>query len=214
MPNSYAMRPTVAGEAPTAVQRVSGRKSYAAPGDFDAATPEYEQDGFSPSLGPGSEGFLPDEIRTGKREPVYGGPHQQDINVDRGTDDLRRRDDEYQQSTGWHTKQSKPEIAPIPEQVQDIGPSRPTANMGQNSYLFMRPWERPESSGQHLSMADHRRNYPIYGMRPQGDVGVNTYRLDPKPWDASLHYNPPRQPESAGPLAAALAIGGNRSYRA
>lgn len=211
--NSYAMRPTVAGEAPKASTRTAyARLAYAAPSEDDTV-PEYENDGFSPSLGAGSEGNLPDEIRTGKREPIFGGPHQEDIHLVRGEDNLRRRDDEEQVSTGWNTRQEKPILGVIPEQVQDIGPSRPTASMGPNTYLFQRPWEIPESTGEHVSMADHRREYEIYGMRPQGDVGVNSYRADPKPWDRNLHYNP-RPVEDASGLAAALRIGGNRTYRA
>lgn len=213
--NSYAMRPVRAGEAPAAVvSSAYARRAYAVPDDD--ATPGYDQDGYSPGLGEQSEGNIPDPIRVQKAEPLFGGPTQHNIHLRRGLDNIHRRDDEMQISTGWTTRQEKPVIAVIPEQVQDIGPSRPTAAMGPNNQLFMRPWDRPpeDFTGEHLSMADHRRKYEIYGMKPQGDVGVNTYRKDPAPWDTNLHYNPPRVPtETQAAATAALSIGGNRNYR-
>lgn len=207
--NAYTHRPTTPGSAPGASGGAFARPAYAVPTDADVI--EGINDGYSPQLGPASEGDLPDDIRTHKREPVFGGPRTQDIEYARMADNLRRRSDEIEHSTGWHIEQRKPEIGVIPEQVQDIGPTRPTASMGPNTYLFMRPWERPESTGEHLSMADHRRKYQIYGMAPRGGVGVNTYRLDPKPWDTNLHYNP--VPEQMKVQAQSRGMGGNRSYR-
>lgn len=197
------------GEAPGATHGQYAQPAFAAPSDKEIPGSD---EGFSPALGEASEGNMPDDIRTGKREPIFGGPHAQDINLVRGMDNINRRSDEFQISTGWNVKQSKPEIGVIPDQVQDIGPTRPSAATGQNTYMFMRPWERPESTGEHLSMADHRRKYEIYGMAPRGDVGVNTYRLDPKPWDTNLHYNPvPIEPENGANNIGGIA--GNRSYR-
>lgn len=209
MANSYALRPTVPGEAPGPTYGAYARPAYAVRDD-DAL--EGSDEGFSPSLGPHSEGNHPDDIRTGKREPIFGGPRSNDIHRARGIDDLNRRSDEVSISTGWQIRQEKPVPGVIPEQVQDIQPTRPTASMSPNTYLFIRPWERPESTGEHLSMADHRRKYEIYGMAPRGDVGVNTYRLDPKPWDQHLQYNPVpiENPQGA---AAANGVSGNRSYR-
>lgn len=210
--NAYALRPMAAGEAPGAMQGGAyARPAFAVPDTDATETPGYGE-GYSPALGQASEGMMPDEIRTQKREPLWGGPHQQDINLVRGKDNIDRRADEFAISTGWTTRQEKPVVGVIPEQVQDILPTRPSATMGQNTYLFTRPWERPESSGLHLSMADHRRKYEIYGMAPRGGIGVNTYRLDPKPWDQNLHYNPvPVEPENGTKYASGIA--GNRSFR-
>jgi len=217
MTNSYAIRPAAAGEAPRAdAQARYAQAAYAAPSEEDYLQ-GYDEDGGSPALGREvTEGKMPDEIRTGQREPLWGGPRTQDIHMRRGIDSLEREDSDVEISTGWNTKQRKPNIGTFPEQVQDIGPSRPTAMMGPNTYYFTSPeqWAEtlPISTGEHLSLADHRRKYEIYGMAPQGDVGVNTFRLDPKPWDSRLHYNiPRREPES--PAAGAVAVGGNRSYR-
>lgn len=191
MANSYALQATVAGEAPKATaQAAYGRPAYAVPDTPESVVPGYDE-GYSPPLGADSDGMLPDPIRTGQAEPVFGGPHTQDIHYARFAESLDRESDEYEHSTGWRVRQEKPEIAVIPLQVQENLPTRPTASMGQNTYMFMRPWDIPgDSTGEHFSMADHRRAYEIYGMKPQGDVGVNTFRLDPKPWDTNLHYNP------------------------
>lgn len=209
--NTYTKYANNPGEAPGSTHGAYARPAFAVPDTDSTELPGYGE-GFSPALGDSSEGNQPDDIRTGKREPIFGGPHQQDIHLVRGMDNINRRADEVQISTGWNVQQRKPEIGVIPDQVQDIGPSRPTASRGQNTYLFMRPWERPESTGEHFSMADHRRKYEIYGMAPRGDVGVNTYRLDPKPWDQNLHYNPvPIEPETGTNSMGSIA--GNRSYR-
>lgn len=208
--NLYTVRQSAPGEAPGATYGAFARPAYAVPDD--ASIPGSEE-GFSPALGDASEGNMPDDIRTGKREPVFGGPRATDMDTIARRDNLARREDEFAVSTGWNVRQEKPAIAVIPLQVQDIGPSRPSASMGQNTYLFTRPWERPFSTGEHLSMADHRRKYEIYGMRPQGGTGVNTYRLDPKPWDQNLHYNPvPVEPENQTQYPSG-SLAGNRSYR-
>ena len=208
--NLYTQRPTAPGEAPGATRGAYARPAYAV--SDDASIPGIEE-GFSPALGDASEGMMPDEIRTGKREPIFGGPRAQEMDTIARVDNLQRRTDEVQISTGWNVRQEKPMLAVIPLQAQDIGPSRPSASRGQNTYLFMRPWERPFSTGEHLSMADHRRKYEIYGMRPQGGVGVNTYRLDPKPWDQNLHYNPVSvEPENQTQFPSG-SVAGNRSYR-
>lgn len=208
--NLYANLPPTPGEAPGPTRGAYARPSFAVPDDN--SIPGLEE-GFSPALGDSSEGMMPDEIRTGKREPVFGGPHATDMDTLARRDNIARRSDEFAVSTGWNVKQEKPVIGVIPEQVQDILPSRPSASRGQNTYLFMRPWERPFSTGEHFSLADHRRKYEIWGMRPQGGVGVNTYRLDPKPWDNNLHYNPvPVEPENQTQFPSG-SIAGNRSYR-
>lgn len=210
--NSYALRATNPGQAPGATTGAYARPAFAVP-DVDQTEIPGQNEGFSPALGPASEGNMPDQIRTKQREPIFGGPHQQDIHLVRGMDNIDRRSDEVQISTGWQVQQSKPVPGVIPEQVQDILPTRPSATMGQNTYLFMRPWEKPESTGEHFSMADHRRKYEIYGMAPRGDVGVNTYRLDPKPWDQNLHYNPiPAETEQQAHALRGIS-GGTRSYR-
>jgi hypothetical protein len=70
---------------------------------------------------------------------------------------------------------------------------RPTNLMAPKTYAYTRPFDSgglPKSptklfNGIHFSMADHRRNYQIYGMKSPA-TRRNTYRLDPAPWDQNI----------------------------
>lgn len=79
--------------------------------------------------------------------------------------------------------------------------SRGTMRMSPATYSFTRPmdhrtygdidvWTSRQNNGMHFSMADHRRNYEILGMRPP-QSRRNTYRIDPPPWDADIVDLPP-----------------------
>jgi len=71
--------------------------------------------------------------------------------------------------------------------------SRATNRLAPTTYSYTRPFDSgglpktPERqfNGIHFSMADHRRNYPIYGMNAPRQKR-NTYRLDPAPWDQNV----------------------------
>ena len=214
MPNPWADERSKTGEAPgPIVGRLASQHRYAVTDSPDASMPGYG-DGFSPELRVGSEGTTPDDIRVGRREPPLHSPAPEH-HKRRGRDELRRESDEVMIATGWGIQQSKPGIGVIPEQVQERLPVRPTATIGQNTYLNTTPKHIPrrvrdaldESAVEHLSMADHRRAYEIYGMRPQGGMGRNTYRLDPQPWDSDL-YDPPQAADFPS-----RAFGGNKTYR-
>ena len=75
---------------------------------------------------------------------------------------------------------------------------RVTNRLNPHQYRFWRPFNgrTPHRfNGMHFSMADHRRDYEIYGMAPQrrpGGSTRNTYRLPPAPWDAYLQDQAPR----------------------
>lgn len=80
-------------------------------------------------------------------------------------------------------KRSAPDLrrTPPPE-------PRVTNAASPSSYMFTRPFDqtmRRQFNGQHFSMADHRRNYDIYGMAPVTSRR-NTYRVDPPPWDEAI----------------------------
>lgn len=75
--------------------------------------------------------------------------------------------------------------------------NRVTQRMAPRGYTFWRPFgtNTPKIStrlfnGMHFSMADHRREYDIYGMAP-ARTARNTYRLEPAPWDTDLVDMPP-----------------------
>jgi hypothetical protein len=74
---------------------------------------------------------------------------------------------------------------------------RPTQQLSPRRYSFTRPFGNNTSkvgakhfTGVHFSMADHRRNYEIYGMQPVFNRR-NTYRLEPQPWDTNVVDMPP-----------------------
>jgi hypothetical protein len=214
MTNRRGVDRSRSGEAPGPVLgRFAAQQRYAVPDIPESTVPGYGE-GFSPELRVGSEGTTPDDIRVGRREPPLHSPTPLHY-LRRGSDELRRTSDEYTLATGWAIRQSKPNISPIPEQIQDIRPRRPTAVLGPNTYVNRVPKHIPRNVAdaigpgavRHISMADHRRDYPIYGMRPQGGVGRNTYRLDPRPWDEDL-YNPPQQTDFPS-----RAFGGNKTHR-
>jgi hypothetical protein len=65
---------------------------------------------------------------------------------------------------------------------------RPTARQNPNTYSFTRPFDQSYErrlNGRHFSMADHRRNYPVFGMSP-ARTWRNTSKVDPPPWDANI----------------------------
>ena len=69
---------------------------------------------------------------------------------------------------------------------------RTTDRNSPNSYSFTRPFDQQferRFDGRHFSMADHRRNYPIMGMKPP-PTWRNTSRVDPAPWDANIVDTP------------------------
>lgn len=89
------------------------------------------------------------------------------------------------------------------------GTVRPTARQSPNYYAFTRPYDQAYArrlNGSHFSMADHRRNYPVFGMAP-AKTWRNTSRIDPAPWDANIvdHANPattlaPQIPQYEAPM--------------
>lgn len=219
--NPYAARERVPGEAPGHVVALPPHYAYAVPDIPESTDPEYSQDDGPDLRVTGGTGELPDSIRVGKREPP-GEPHIDNDPVywRRRTADrfLRQADETTFES--WNVRQTRVEIPLIPDQVQEKLHTRRTAIRSPLGYMFTRPWHRPrhvkdalgEGAIDHISMADHRRAYEIYGMAPRGTLGVNTYRLDPLPWDREL-VAPLAQttPDTSVRLAGVQA--GNRSYR-
>jgi hypothetical protein len=74
--------------------------------------------------------------------------------------------------------------------------TRITERLSPRTYQFFRPFDQGTKgngartlNGTHFSMADHRRDYDILGMRPYS-ARRNTYRADPTPWDADMYDVP------------------------
>lgn len=216
--NPYAKPPPSRhGEAPNPASDIWHRSNrYAVPDIPESTVPGYTT-AFSPELRSGGSPdgtALPDDIRIGTREPPVNNPNDHRYNAVQKGEFLRRASEEKQISTGWQIKQQRVPAPKIPEWTQDRLPTRPTASMSPMGSLFQRPWHIPRNVTEavgpdaitHLSLADHRRRYEIMGMKPQGGLGVNTYRASPRPWDENLYYPPT-------PVHAQPPVSGNRAYR-
>lgn len=210
-----------AGEAPGAVTGRYAHHRYAAPGIDRTNDPTNTDGGYSPEMRPSSDGSaLPDDIRIGRREPPVNDPNDFRYSARRDQDRKNRQADEVT-TVGWNVQQQKVQAPNVPEWSQERAPIRPTATQSPDGYRFFRQWHLPrnirDQNGEedfqrnNISLADHRRTYPILGMRPTGKVGLNTFRLDPRPWDEELIVQENTPSTEVSPLASANA--GNRSYR-
>jgi hypothetical protein len=170
--------------------------------------PEFVQDdGFmdhpggewAPRLDGGSNG-IPDAHRN-RVMPLYqyrpptenGAPPEAWWNGPHGPGEeglLRHRAVETVDGDGWRAfrgdmsrKRAIPDIRRTPP-----AEVRKTSDMAPVTYNYTRPFDQDIAhtfNGQHFSMADHRRNYEIYGMQPVSNRR-NTYRADPMPWDTDI----------------------------
>jgi hypothetical protein len=198
---------------------------WAGPGRFsvpnvpDTTDPDYTL-GFSPHLVSGGSpdgSELPDDIRTGHREPAgpgaggtYNAPKWQNR---RNAEKLQRQTFDHT-DVMWSVRQRKVHTPRYPIWDQERAPKRPTATNSPTGYAFRRPWNIPrhikdvlgEDATAHFSLADHRRKYEIMGQRPMGRLGVNTYRAAPRPWDENLYIPPGAGQKPNG-------IAGNRTWR-
>jgi hypothetical protein len=150
--------------------------------------------------------------------PTVTNPPQQWWNGPTGPGEeglLRHRAVETVDGDGWRVfrgdmerKRAIPDIRrkPPPE-------IRKTSDLAPTTYSYTRPWYRePLLNGQHFSMADHRRNYEIYGMAPPS-ARRNTFRADPQPWDTDIvDRGPTYTPAQARIMQVELP--GGRDWRA
>lgn len=217
--NPYDSRPVrKPGEAPGPTLS-QPHMIYAVPDIPDTTDDDYTT-GYATHLDPDLEsGTTPDPIRQGRAEPyIIADPNRDDYN-DRVWDETRQRWTQDHQTGNFEVKQQKVPPGQNPMWEQERLPIRPSATRSPTGYWFSRYWHIPrnvkdaigESSIDHISMADHRRVYEIYGMKPVNRVGVNTYRLDPQPWDSGLF--PPDQGVTYAPNESGGAQLGNRAYR-
>jgi hypothetical protein len=97
--------------------------------------------------------------------------------------------------------------------------TRPTESMSPHTWRFWRPFQgnTPHNlNGLHFSMADHRRNYQIYGMTPSRHPGAgtrNTYRIPPTPWDTHVVDMPPQSEAPQATYTDVIVPNTSRSYR-
>lgn len=101
-----------------------------------------------------------------------------------GRDYMARHQQEFLDADGIEaTKPRDKNQAPRPARPDE---PRPSNRLSPHNYIFTRPFAQETEryfTGDHFSMADHRRTYAILGMAPP-QYRRNTYRADPVPWDA------------------------------
>jgi hypothetical protein len=146
-------------------------------------------------------GSTPDPQRTGKmarrdfRPDPSAPPEAFFGRLD--ADDKRRHSVEFQDADGFEEFKGgsgKP-AAPNPRLHPSAEP-RPTMRLSPRSYIFTAPKHGDNArhlTGEHFSMADHRRDYPILGTQPVRSWR-NTYRVQPVPWDGDMLDVPPNDP--------------------
>lgn len=215
--NPYATPTMRTGAAPPPAHALwGGPGRYAVKQVPESTDPEWTT-GFSPQLKAGGStdgSALPDDIRTGHREPPVGENYNDPAwQARQNSEFLKRHSDDHTEEM-WKVQQRRVPGGQNPLWVQDREPTRPTARNSPTGYAFQRYWHVPRNAADalgenavlHFSLADHRRKYQIMTMKPQGRLGVNTYRADPRPWDENLYIPPPAGQHLGG-------IAGNRNFR-
>jgi len=224
-PNPYGANVSeYAGQYGNAAEYGSPSSAYAAPGPGTDA-PYTDTFGWGPSPRI-SVDSTPDAMRVqdfpirqmrpaGNEAPErYYGPLD--------ADEKKRHSVEDQNANGWDEKKSQYKIGPDPR-WNPPAETRLTERMSPNSYSFTRPFDQGtkgngarQLNGVHMSMADHRREYDILGMRPWA-AHRNTYRVDPTPWDADIYDVPPADTVGAPIQGRIQAVdvpeSANRAYR-
>jgi hypothetical protein len=192
----------------------AGPGRYAVPNVPESTLPGYDT-GYSTELSSGGSPVgTPDDIRIGTRNPPPNDPNQHAYNAKQKSEFHKRHAEERNIAGYQRIRQERLPAPRVPLWEQERPATRPLASQSPVSRFFMRPWHRPRNRAEvdggvlHFSMANHRRNYEINTMRPQGGVGMNTHRVTPRPWDEDL-YVPPAAPN----LTDNAFGGGPRAYR-
>ncbi len=198
--------------------------AYAAP-DIHRDAPYNDEFGWGPKTRISVEN-TPDAMRefaAPVRDFRVNPEAQYDFYRQRDADEKQRESVTEQDGNGWDEKKDRYKIGPDPR-WNPPAETRLTEKLSPRRYSFTRPFDQlakgngaRQLNGQHFSMADHRRDYPILGIRPWSQHR-NTYRVDPAPWDAEMYDVPPESTMGAvsnGRIQAVDVPGdsGNRSYR-
>lgn len=223
-PNPYS-NPSNAGEYGNLADYGTPNNAFAAPGPSTDA-PYNDEFGWGPSPRI-SVSSTPDAMRLQSFPVRTVRPDAEDAPQEfygpiYRADESVRHSVENQDADGWEIQKDQKKRAPDPR-WNPPNESRVTSRMAPRSYEFWRPFDQGtkgngarQLNGMHFSMADHRREYDILGMRPWG-MHRNTYRVDPAPWDADMYDVPPA--ETVGTTyqgrfqAVELPSSDNRSFR-
>lgn len=222
-PNPYAADNS-GGQYGNAAEYGTPNNAFAAPGPGTDA-PYIDEFGWGPSPRI-SVGSTPDAMRLQSFPVRTVRPDAEDAPEEfygpLDADDKNRHSVENVDADGWTIQKDQLRRAPDPR-WNPPAESRITQQMAPRTYSFWRPFDQGTKgngarslNGMHFSMADHRREYDILGMRPWS-AHRNTYRTDPTPWDADMYDVP--DPDTVGTQyqgrfqAVELPASDNRSFR-
>jgi hypothetical protein len=225
-PSGYdARNPHYAGQYANMPEYGTPNSAYAAP-DIRRDAPYNDEFGWSAKTRISVES-TPDAMREfaapvrDMRPPAGDSPNP--YYRTRDAEEQRRESVTDQDANGWVEKKDRYKVGPDPR-WNPPAETRMTEQMSPRSYSFTRPFDQGtkgngarQLNGLHFSMADHRREYDILGIRPWSQHR-NTYRADPAPWDADMYDVPPQSTMGAVTNGRIQAVEipndyGNRSYR-
>ncbi len=177
--------------------------AFAAPGNSDRPFNTIPVQPWAPKLH-SVPGQTPDPMRTGAM-PVrdeYPNPGEPPENFYHGAhgvsrDFMQRIQAEHTVSNGWSVAAPTVKRMALPPRWANQYPeARPTNRLSPNTYSSTRPYDQALArrfNGNHFSMADHRRTYPVFGMATAGDWRSTT-RVDPAPWGTNVVDKPDTEP--------------------
>ena len=218
---AYDARVTHAGQYADVPVYGMPDSAYAAP-DIHKDAPYTDEFGWGPRTRISVEG-TPDAMRnfaSPVRDVHPADPHRHYDGKD--ADGMLRESVTDTDADGWDIQKKRVRVAPDPR-LNPPAETRLTEKMGQRRYSFVRPFDQLTKgagerrfNGMHFSMADHRRDYEILGMRPWSQHR-NTFRIDPAPWDADMYDVPPESTQSVFLNSRIQAVevpdSANRAYR-
>lgn len=225
-PGAYDSRnPEFAGQQSDTPEYGMPDSAFAAP-DINRDSPYTDAFGWSPTTRIQVNG-TPDAMRENLYpvRDVRPTPNESPVNWYRplDADDAQRHSVEDVDANGWEEQKAQYRAAPDPR-LNPPAETRLTERMSPRRYSFTRPFDQGSKgngarslTGNHFSMADHRREYEVLGMRPWSQHR-NTYRVDPAPWDADMYDVPPESTMGAMTQGRVQAVDiqetpGNRSFR-
>lgn len=197
----YAARnPDYAGQYADTPEYGTPNSAYAAP-DLRQDAPYTDEFGWGPKTRI-SVVTTPDAMREMEFPVRQGGPTggtpPRTYWRTRDADGAHRESVTETDANGWDIRKGFKRVG---KNARETPPAetRWTERLGPSNYTFTRPFDQNSKgngarafNGTHFSMADHRRDYEIGGMRPMRQ-SRNTYRVDPTPWDADMYDVPPQE---------------------
>lgn len=208
-----------------------GPQDYIPPGaDISGIGPNFIDDSEKAPITNAGDPYAP---QMGNQQPThqhvidqssYGDPAPDPTYTERywrkiDTDDRQRHSVQERDSNGWETPvvyrtSFVPATREPPNRITAYAHYELDSQVQTVGRTGMQPYNL---NGNHFSLADHRRDYEIYGQVPV-KRSRNTYRVEPTPWDLNIRDVPARdgipvQAETEVPASTVSSYMGNRSYR-